>query len=111
MQNNHNVYDDLEDVDGENEVSINLEDAIATAEELNKRQQIVDGLDDFQDDIDDDEEIANEIAGIVTDGHNQDRFAHQRLKQHQRSDKQNYDQEDEMDQQYDQEDQSEDDVA
>lgn len=70
MQEHHNVYDDLEDVDGENEVSINLEDAIATAEELNKRQQIVDGLDDFQDDIEDDEEIANEIAGIVTDGHN-----------------------------------------
>ena len=61
------------DEDGDNEVSINLEDAIATAEEINNRndsenmhQQIVDGLDDYEDD-----DMANEIAGIVTDGHNE----------------------------------------
>ena len=29
-------------------------------------QQIVDGLDDYEDD-----DMANEIAGIVTDGHNE----------------------------------------
>jgi hypothetical protein len=64
------AYEDLEDADAENEVSINLEDAIATAEEMNSHKQIVDGLDDFSGDLEDDEEIANEIAGIVTDGHN-----------------------------------------
>lgn len=62
-------------LDGEDEVSINLEDAIATAEEINKQeisglqQQIVDGFDGV-----DDDDIANEIAGIVTDGHHEEEF-------------------------------------
>ena len=65
---------EAEGLDGE-EVSINLEDAIATAEEINNnhglnshlngmQQQLVDGFED-----DEEDEIANEVAGILTDGH------------------------------------------
>ena len=61
-------------LEGEEEVSINLEDAIATAEEINNnglnghlagmQQQIIDGFEG-----DEEDEIANEVAGILTDGH------------------------------------------
>ena len=70
------------DDDGENEVSINLEDAIATAEEINKREfndnhrgvrQESDEDDNARSPYGDEEDMtsAQEIAGIVTDGHNQ----------------------------------------
>ena len=80
------------DEDGDNEVSINLEDAIATAEEINK-QNSLDKLQHYNDrhNVDGDNESegsdvadqhryvdangelvsAEEIAGIVTDGHNE----------------------------------------
>ena len=61
---------DSNDEDPENEVSINLEDAIATAEEIGKQQmQFGDDENGLMDDEDD--EDADAIAGIVTDGHNQ----------------------------------------
>ena len=49
-------------------MSINLEDAIATAEEINKQQL---GYSDGDDEEEQEYSDAQEIAGIVTDGHNQ----------------------------------------
>ena len=92
---------DDDEEDGENEVSINLEDAIATAEEINKQnsleklqhydnsqkhlRQDADGSDMDGEEVDDEDDVegqrfvevngelvsAEEIAGIVTDGHNE----------------------------------------
>jgi len=83
------------DVEGDagehDEVSINLEDAIATAEEINKAEQLMQGRDSEenseidQEGVDDSGIMIDEdgnphyigdadsklIAGIVTDGHNE----------------------------------------